>query len=75
MSPTKENLQARRDQIDEQLERLIKLPKIYTVGRTTVDNGDLIRTLREERDNLERQIRSIDEPYLNSFNGPCIVSV
>lgn len=73
--PTKADLEARRDQIDLQLARLIKLPATYMVGRTQVDNSGLIATLREERDCLERQIRSLDEPALNSLNGPILESV
>ena len=73
--PTKADLEARRDQIDLQLARLIRLPSTYMVGRTQVDTSGLIATLREELDCLQRQIRSIDEPALNSLNGPIIESV
>lgn len=74
-TPTKEELEARRDQIDLQLARLIKLPAQYTVGRHTVNNSEMIETLRIERSNLERAIRTFDEPEYNSFNGPTIENV
>lgn len=67
--PTQAELEARRDDIDDQLERLIKLPAKYSVGNATVDNLKLIETLRIERDHLERAIRSLEYGY-NSMQGP-----
>lgn len=67
--PTKEELEARRDAIDAQLTSLSSLPRSYSIGKISVNNGDLITTLRAERDALERAIRSLEEGY-NSMQGP-----
>jgi hypothetical protein len=72
--PTKEELEARRDAIDAQLERLIKLPNSYSVGSVSVNNAELISALRVERDNLVRAIRALDDGY-NAMQGPEIVVV
>lgn len=72
--PTKEELEARRDAIDAQLARLIKLPPSYSIGSTSVNNAGLIEALRVERDAIERAILSLDDG-VNAMNGPeiCVI--
>ena len=67
--PTKEQLEARLEEIDTELQRLAKLANSYSVGNITVDNKGKIAELREEKQNIKRQINYLDTG-LNPMLGP-----